>query len=357
MSAPEIVVVGNATVDFFVRGTVYPPSDDGAGWPSPGARLVVLPRAVQTFWPGGNGVNVAAGLASLGRTVLLICGMNPKDVAGKMVVEGIGHLPSLQLQCLARPGQETPISYCIGDGEAEPSFFCLAGASCAVDPEALYEAHARGVFATAKWLVVVGLGLLPGLDPRLHELRELFQELRARGTRIAVDVNLVCGGSPEFWGPLKELLPFVDVATPNVAEGRQILGAAAARELAGQGDPEAKKQRIGCEAAKNVGQELSRLLPDGLAVVKCDRLGCVVTDSREGLRQEYVTAKKKKEVRDTVGAGDAWLAGFLNHLVVANVGAEWPWEQVVAACKSGNEVAGRSLAFQGATSWTRPSKA
>ena len=117
------------------------------------------------------------------------------------------------------------------------------------------------------------------MDPRFPEV---YAQLRREGTLLVLDTGWDDGLSIEKYRPLLELADFY---VPNQAE---------AVKITGTGSPEA------------AARVLAEFFPK--VVVKLDSAGCLIQERGE---QAVVPVIPEYVYRDSTGAGDAFLAGFL----------------------------------------------
>jgi sugar/nucleoside kinase (ribokinase family) len=148
--------------------------------------------------------------------------------------------------------------------------------------------------------------LQSALRPRVPEL---FRKLKEAGLTISLDTN--DDPDDQWGGGLHEALRYVDVFLPNESE---------APKVAGVSDLETAVKK------------LATLVP--LVVVKLGREGAMAQRGAE----RFVSAARKVDSVDAVGAGDSFDAGFLHQYVK---GADLP------ACLAAGNLAG-------AFSTTRP---
>ncbi|MGE3424729.1 MAG: carbohydrate kinase family protein [Dehalococcoidia bacterium] len=346
----DIAILGN---------TVWPKYEALPRWPRPGESLLVTRYTEATL--GGNGVCVAMGLAALGCSVCLVTAV-ANDDGGRFLRKALKHKSldgRLELRAVQLSEQHnTPVAYYTG-GE-EPSFFCLVGASVELTPERILEAcehrlH-RGaprvpLLGVAGWVVVAGLGVLPGLHSKdsIDRLVEnVLSEARRDGRQlyVAVDVNLQPASDDAWQEILKVLGPYVDVFAPNFAEARQVLGEP--RRKAFEEEAGARSEEAVLEEAALLARRIRKeFAVRNVVVVKCREYGCVVA-MEEGVF--HVPATPCPQRVDSVGAGDAWLSGFVATMVGG--GSVFQREAVLRACRAGNQCAALALRFRGATEWT-----
>jgi sugar/nucleoside kinase (ribokinase family) len=122
-----------------------------------------------------------------------------------------------------------------------------------------------------------------GLRPRLPDL---FRQAKEKGLSTSLDTN---DDPADLWGKdLVSVLPFVDILFPNEREALKI-----------------SRSNNLTEAV----QKLSRTCP--VVVVKCGPQGAL---ARTG-EKEFRSGQLRVPVKDTVGAGDSFDAGFLHRFL------------------------------------------
>lgn len=226
---------------------------------------------VRSF-PGGKGVNVASALADFGHGVVVTGFLGRENTAS---FEALFAQKSIQ-DCFVRIDGQTRVGIKITDPvRNETTDINLPGPS----PAAADLDQLRGTLATfeAGWVVLAG-SLPPGVDSGIYG--ELTASLKARGCKVALDTS---GESLE-----RALDAGPDLIKPNIHELEALLGVTlgdrasvidAARRLVGRG-VELVVVSMGAEGA------------------------CYVTNG-----EAVIACPPEVEVRSTVGAGDAMVAG------------------------------------------------
>jgi 2-dehydro-3-deoxygluconokinase len=206
------------------------------------------------------------------------------------------------------------------DDEGERSFTYYRSESPARDLFA-DDAHARALregLDGAEWLFLSGI-TLSLLGERAHRrLLGTLDDLRAGGTRVALDTNFRPRGWPDAAtarGRIGDVLARCDLALPTLDDDR---------ELFGDGDLDACLSRL---AEIGVPEIAVKLGADGACVAFAGRT-------------ELVTAVPEVEVVDSTGAGDAFDAGYLHARLLGRDPA--------AAARTGNELAAVVLGHRGA---------
>jgi len=224
---------------------------------------------------GGSGAIMACGAARLGlRTAL--AAVSGDDLFGRFMAEALAERGVQTAGIVVNPELQTGITVILArpDDRAILTFpGAISELRCAMVDGALLT-RARHVHVSAFFLqraLVDGLG-------------ELLASVKARGGSTSLDPNW--DPLEEWDGGLVELLPYVDVLLPNVAE---------ACAIAGVGEP--------VEAALRLAQK------GPLVVMKMGPQGAVAAHA--GGEVVRAPAFEAEGVLDAVGAGDSFDAGFL----------------------------------------------
>jgi sugar/nucleoside kinase (ribokinase family) len=165
--------------------------------------------------------------------------------------------------------------------------------------------------------VVLCGGLLHFPNMWHRSLASVFERARAAGVMTALDPQFPLTDMPAPWLPhLADVLPHVDVFLCDESESRSIFGTS---------DPETAL-RMAIRSGPHV------------VAVKLGARGALVTDGHELVMQPAVPMPTDL-VRESVGAGDAFDAGFLTSLLNGASAAE--------AARFGTAVAALTLAGRG----------
>jgi sugar/nucleoside kinase (ribokinase family) len=273
---PRAVVIGPVNVDLFIRG--HAPLDAGVlnSW--------VGPSDVDFLVAGSIGYTIQA-LARLGVGVE-VCTTFGEDAFGRHLrrsVEEAGidtHLSrsapgdtAIAIYMLLFGGTKRPMTYRL------PSFEPW--------PEPIPLDNIEGLS-----LILCG-GLLHFPQMWHRSLASAFERARAAGVMTALDPQFPLTDMPAPWLPhIADVLPHVDVFLCDDGESRSIF------------------ETEDAEAALRM---IVRAGP-GVAAVKLGAQGALVTDGREIVMQPAVPMPVEL-VRESVGAGDAFDAGFLAALL------------------------------------------
>jgi sugar/nucleoside kinase (ribokinase family) len=293
--AKRAAVFGNATLDVICKTVDEVPRHESIAFED----VVVS--------PGGNGSNVAIGLAAQSVPTRLIARVG-KDDAGRLIQSywqraGVD-LSGLRLD----PEKSTAVSVGLVDSQAQPRFIHTPGANgnLTADDLDIDILLQTGV----SWLHIAGFFVLPGvLDGRLAEKLKFAQQA---GLKISLDVvRSPRMRHPEYVWPC---LPYLDVFLCNSEESRM---------LTGKIDP--------FEAARDLLQYKMKWV-----IVKLGPDGCLLAGQKEYLRISGMPV----EVVDTTGAGDAFAAGLIAALLQD---ADLP-----TACVAANRAGAQNAACFGA---------
>ncbi len=290
--ARRICVIGNTNIDL-----VMGPLDD---WPEKGTE-VFLPRS--DFRVGGSAANTALVLSRLGAVAGLVSAVGA-DAGGEMLAARFDG-PLDRVPVLACP---TGISVGVLHSGAERTFLSFNGHLDRLD-FSLFQDGLRDWPLNGSLALVSGAFALEALRPRHREFLEL---LRAAGAELAIDPGWPGQGwTDEVRGEMRRWLGLADHVLLN---DKEVVGLSGADSIQGAFD-----------------LLIPELLPQARLVVKCGAEGAVCR-WREG---EAAARAIPVEPFDTVGAGDAFNAGYLAAV------AEGCWVQ--AALERGNAVAARVI--------------
>lgn len=263
---------------------------------------------------GGSAANTAAALARLG-VACRFAGAVGDDSFGRFAVESLSEAGVDTAPVVVAPGEPTVAVIAVVQPDGDRLIYVWppsGGAHAALQPD-----HVLDAVAGSTWLHVSGicLRLRPARDAVLAAMRRA----RADGIPVSFDLNLRL----ENWG---WEAGFREVAESAVENADVVLGAASDEigALAGVEDP--------VEAAKALAGEAR------LVIARLGASGAVACSAGE------IEAVPGFEVAvvDTVGAGDAFNAGF--------IAARLRGDGVEGAVRYGNAVAGLTVSRPGARS-------
>jgi sugar/nucleoside kinase (ribokinase family) len=267
--ARPVCVIGNANLDL-VAGSV-------ADWPAWGTEVFL---SNSDFRIGGSAANTASVLHRLGHETGLISARG-EDEPGEM----IGRHFSGALDRVAVLSERTSISVGILQTGGERSFFSTDGHLDGLDVKFFREMLKDWPLDGALALVSGGFAL-PAL---MDEHTDFLRWLRAQGTEIAIDP----GWPGEGWTETA-----IRLAREWIAVADHLLF----------NDLEA----CGLTGTTDIGQALATmqgmLAPSARLIVKRGAEGASCSCDGELVREPA----KSLEIMDTIGAGDAFNAGYLS---------------------------------------------
>jgi sugar/nucleoside kinase (ribokinase family) len=286
---PDVLVLGDANPDLVLRGDVEPEFGQAERLVEEGTLVV-----------GGSGAIFACGAARLGLSVAFV-GVVGDDALGRFMLDALRERAVDTSACVVAPGRPTGVSVILARGD-DRAILTSRGTIADLDGSLVNRdllRSVRHVHASHYFL-----------QTKLREdLPVIFDEAHRAGATTSVDPNFDPAG--EWNGGLLELLHLTDVFLPNAEEARRISGMDDAEKAC------VSLAERGPVVAAKMGAE------GGLAIA-----------GRTLVRAPAHTV----EVVDTIGAGDAFDAGFVaGHL------SDLPLERSLALA-----VACGSLATRGA---------
>lgn len=252
--------------------------------------------------PGGSAANTAAWMATAGMQTTFVGRVGASDVARHTaVLAEVG----VDARLVGDPERETGTIVVLVDGDAR-TMLTDRGANAFVDPDEIDEALLRAVDVVH----VTGYSLLSG---HAEAVGRLVDRAHALGTTVSCTIG--SAGSISDLGVEEALdaLHGADILVANLDEGSMITGKKGAAEI---------------------GAALADLAP--VVALTLGHTGVVVID--HGARQ-FVPSMPAQLV-DPTGAGDAFTAAFVAHLV----GGADP----VTAARRGVEMAAVAVSVRGA---------
>lgn len=292
MTGP-VLVIGDAFVDWIVRVSKYPPRA-GNVWSSAPEQHA-----------GGTATNVAVGLARLGIPVSFM-GKVGNDLQGRFLLEDLAGEGVDTTHLHIDPSTYTPLVIAVVDGEGERTFFGC-GREAAHTKIRLEEIDSETV-AEAAWLHTSGICLIEGSSP--NAILHAMTLAKAQGTYTSFDVNLRLDGDffPEPYRMVVErAISLADVVLASVEEAALLAPASTIESSA-------------CALANS----------EGIVVVRLGAAGALAV-SKAGM---IPAPAFPTQVVDTLGAGDAFDAGFITACIKGlDVEAALQWGNAVAALK------------------------
>ncbi|MGI9649413.1 MAG: carbohydrate kinase family protein [Acidimicrobiia bacterium] len=287
----SVLVVGDANVDLEIR---LPAADAPKLHANPAPRLL----------GGGSAANTAAGLARLGIESRFV-GTVGDDSFGRFAVDSLMADGVDTTSVATAPDSPTVTVITVTQPNGERLIYTWppsGGAHGALEAETAVEA-----ITGAQWLHVSGICLRT--VPSRQAVLAVMEQAQTDGVGVSFDLNLRL----EYWGWTEDFREAVDAA---VEHSDVILGAASdeIQALAGSDDP--------VEAATSLARGgrlvIARLGEDG--ALACSEEGVA---SAPGFPVAVV---------DTVGAGDAFNAGFIAaRLRQSDVATSLRWGNAAAA--------------------------
>ena len=261
---PHLSIVGDVGVDL-VLGTLD-------AWPRIGTELL-MPRS--ELRAGGSGANASLAARHIGLNTQLISAVG-NDHFGQWLAEQFAGIRSNLELC----DRETTISVGLMHSCGERNFFTTHGHLQQLSVQHVLK-HLRSTPAPA-----IALFTAPFLLPHLRDrYADLLAEAASRGYAIALDT----GWPPEGWDRAEVMgwLPHCDHLLINELE---------ARSIAGTDDLDAALALI-----------VAALKPGASLIVKIGARGALGIEA--GRRVTHDT--EPADIFDTIGAGDAFNAGYL----------------------------------------------
>ena len=228
------------------------------------------------YHPGGNGANTSLALAALGARVRLMGAVGDDD-RGSYLIERIRRA-GVEADDIMRVAAPTATSIVIINGAGDRKFLHHLGASAvAFDPPPQFES---GSIAGLTHYHLASLFVLPRLR---GQAPQTLQRARATGLTTSLDTNWDAEG--RWMRDLRPCMPHLDFIFMNEDEARMVTG---------YSDPK---------------QASEVLLREGVrtAVLKLGSRGCGIY-TRE---MDYLCPAFDVPVKDTTGAGDCFVGGFL----------------------------------------------
>jgi sugar/nucleoside kinase (ribokinase family) len=263
---------------------------------------------------GGNAANTATSLAKLGVSVALI-GKVGNDAFGAYL-RGAFAAQGVDVCGLATDvAAPTAATIVTVHSDAERSFIHVPGA------------NATFTAADVDWKATEGAKILHIAGPQLmtafegEGLASVAAEGQRRGFLTTLDT--VMNPRSIGWDGIASALPYLDWAVPSLEEAAQ---------LTGERDPVAQTKKFKAHGAKNVAIKLGA---DGCYVAPADAAA-------------FTVPPLPVIAVDSLGAGDAWSAGFVTGLL-----HDWPLEKTA---RLANAVGACCVQHLGATTGVIPLK-
>jgi ribokinase len=274
------LIIGSTTLDLIHTGIPHLPLARGDEFTVDS--LVFCRDPVQMRF-GGNGANSAYALARLGAPVTLGSAIG-NDAAGDLLVQPLQAI-GVDTQALVRHATAaTSVTTVISDQAHNRLAFHHAGSSHAYGPSDLPAALRQATTA----LLIASYTLF--LRWRPHGFAALLQEVKAQGGVTALDIGPAVG-EPAMLAELSALLPQVDYFICNAHELAVCTG--------------------GDETDSGIAHGMNQVLQGGAGAVVIKRGAAGAWVRQANAPAPIPVARFPVSVQDTVGAGDAFNAGFL----------------------------------------------
>ena len=268
---PEVVTVGTVNVDL-IMGPQAP-------WPIPGTE-VILPNA--DLREGGGAGITAKALSALGARQRMVVNVG-NDLFGKWLLEQYSDLTEDWII----DSVDTALTIGITHPDGERTFFSTPGHVAQFQPLELQN-NLAGIDLEGVVVLFVGTSLMPTIRPAL---REIFQFVKSKGGIVALDTAWPTDGwTKQTREEVSSWLPLVDIALLNEVETQGLLS------------PEPKTQEPDYQCV------LSQMPHGALFVTKKGKHGARVDRFNSS---PIIMPANELNVADTIGAGDAFNAGFL----------------------------------------------
>ena len=264
----DVLCVGQAVVDCITRGKEDKPYKEN-----------VYRAETIRLHTGGDAVNEARALASMGYSTAVVCCLG-RDLAGDLILRELTDA-GIHTDRITRYDMDTPVAnlQVAADGSrisVNSGAIRLEGYR--VDPADLCGAE----------IVSFASLFRPPLEDAMT-VAELIFAAKKNGSVVCADTKLPVSGAVSM-EPLAEVLPMIDYFFPNEKEAAFYSGKQTYKEMAG----EFRKRGI-----RNV-------------IIKTGRDGCYVSGEEGEFALPAVPVEK---VMDTTGAGDNFVAGFLSGIL------------------------------------------
>lgn len=297
----SVLVVGDANVDLEIH---LPSGRHRATHTNPDPQL----------FGGGSAANTAAALARMG-VECRFAGAVGDDSFGRFAVESLIEAGVDTEHVIVDPGEPTVTVIAVVQPDGERLIYVWppsGGAHSALEPS-----HVVGAVSGSTWLHVSGICLR--VEPARDAVLAAMERARADEIPVSFDVNLRL----ENWGWERG---FREVVGAAVERADVVLGAAS--------------DEIGALAGIDDAAEAAAALAgdDRLVIARLGAAGAVACTAHE----IWTAPGLDVSVADTVGAGDAFNAGF----IAARLGGT----NVDDALRWGNAVAGLTVSRTGARS-------
>ncbi|WP_085908671.1 carbohydrate kinase family protein [Kiloniella majae] len=272
---PEIVTVGTVNVDL-IMGPQAP-------WPIPGTE-VILPDA--NLREGGGAGITAKALTALGIRHRMVVNIG-NDLFGDWLMK---QYPDLVDDWII-DSVDTALTVGITHPDGERTFFSTPGHVAQFQPLELQNKLA-GMDLNNVIVLFVGTSLMPTIRPALIKI---FEFVKSKGGLIALDTAWPTDGwTKSMRAEVLSWIPYTDIVLLNEAEAQGLLSGE--RSLSSE------------TTSLDYQSILKQMSPNSLFVTKLGKDGARV--DRLG-SPPLIKKSDETIVKDTIGAGDSFNAGFL----------------------------------------------
>ena len=227
-------------------------------------------------YAGGKGIDVSRVLTTLGvnnRALGFIGGFAGEELEGRLLNEGIA-------SDFIRISGETRTNIIVNDmGKGTQTVFSARGPE--INPHSLIKLISKVESLDQPDVVIISGSLPPGVNPEIY--RKLIEIIRSKGARVILDTD----GNALRVG----VQGHPDAIKPNVHELSRFVG----KELNGIGEI--------ISAAHTIRKQGT-----GIVLVSMGARGILMV----GEKEQYLASPPDVEVKNTIGAGDSAVAGFVN---------------------------------------------
>jgi len=266
----KISVIGSGVIDVLVQGVDKNVFDIGS-----------MPVESTKLSFGGDALNESIILSRLNNDVELISNIGSDD-AGKRIISFLKENGVNVDKVIVRDDLVSPINIVLVDKNGERFF--LTNPNSSLRKLSLEDIN-KNIQNLGDIVSFAGMFISPLL--KIKEMEEIFKEVKKQGKILCVDMTKRKNG--EGIEDIKPLLKYIDYIFPNEDE---------ISLLTGINDPYENAKILVENGVKN-------------AVIKLGSKGCLIKCQNEEI---LVPSYKVKEVKDTTGAGDSFVAGFIHSI-------------------------------------------
>jgi sugar/nucleoside kinase (ribokinase family) len=251
--------------------------------PTPGTLALIDRIELHT---GGCAANTGGSLAKIGVSTAVL-GKVGSDGYGDFLVRALGDM-GVDTRGIRRDASVATASTIVTvHSDAERSFLHVIGANAKLTAA---DVDWDVVDDGAKIFHIGGLQLMSAMEG--DDAREVLKQAKSKGLMTTLDT--VMNPRSRGWAGIAPALPYLDWALPSIEEAKALTGEEKALRQA---------RRFQEAGAKNVA-------------VKMGANGCLIVPHDD---EPFHVAPLTVEAVDSLGAGDAWIGGFLTGLL-----HQWP---------------------------------